>query len=247
VHLHKAGVVEAATALLDSYGIADLTMRRLARELDVTPGALYWHFPNKQALLGAVADRILQACGRPAPAAWRERVTEIGAQLRDALLSHTDGAELVSASFAAGQSAAMADIVARLADAATEAGVVSDQADLAARTVVYYVLGFTADEQSRLQWDAAGALASGHSVLTTDPTGRFAFGLALLVDGIACRAPRSTRARETASDTVGHVEFGVNSADQMFNPFVAVPAAQSHDAPPDVAGHAADGQRRREL
>jgi AcrR family transcriptional regulator len=247
VHLHKADVVEAATALLDSYGIADLTMRRLARELDVTPGALYWHFPNKQALLGAVADRILRACGRPAPAGWRERVTEIGAQLRDALLSHTDGAELVSASFAGGQSAAMADIVARLADAATEAGVASDQAELAARTVVYYVLGFTADEQSRLQWDAAGALASGHSVLTTDPTGRFAFGLALLVDGIASRPPRSTRARETAHDTVGQGEFGVNSADQMFNPLVAIPAAQSHDAPPDVAGRAANAQRPREL
>ena len=191
MHLHKADVVEAATALLDSYGIADLTMRRLARELDVSPGALYWHFPNKQALLGAVADRILQACGRPAPAGWRERVTEIGALLRDALLSHTDGAELVSASFAAGQSAAMADIVARLADAATEAGVASGQADLAARTVVYYVLGFTADEQSRLQWDAAGAaLADGQSVLTTHPSDRFAFGLELLVDGMACARVR---------------------------------------------------------
>jgi TetR/AcrR family transcriptional regulator, tetracycline repressor protein len=189
VQLHKADVVDAATALLDSYGIADLTMRRLARELDVSPGALYWHFPNKQALLGAVADRILQSCGVTIPAGWRERVTETGARLRDALLSYTDGAELVSASFAAGQSAAMTDIVARLADAATEAGVVSSHAELAARTVVYYVLGFTADEQSRLQWDAAGAaLADGQSVLTADPSGRFAFGLALLVDGMGARA-----------------------------------------------------------
>ncbi|MGB8503823.1 MAG: TetR/AcrR family transcriptional regulator, partial [Mycobacterium sp.] len=59
------------------------------------------------------------------------------------------------------------------------------KAELAARTVVYYVLGFTADEQSRLQWDAAGALADEQSVLTTDPSGRFAFGLQLLIDGIA--------------------------------------------------------------
>ena len=189
MQLHKADVVDAAAALLDSYGIADLTMRRLARELDVSPGALYWHFPNKQALLGAVADRILRSCGRPTPAGWRERVTEIGALLRDALLSHTDGAELVSASFAAGQSAAMTDIVAWLADAATEAGVACEQAELAARTVVYYVLGFTADEQSRLQWDAGGAaLADGQSVFTSDPTGQFAFGLALLVDGMAASA-----------------------------------------------------------
>jgi AcrR family transcriptional regulator len=187
VQLHKHDVVDAATALLDTYGIADLTMRRLARELAVSPGALYWHFPNKQALLGAVADRILQpACAQPPATSWQDRVAQIGAKLRDALLSHTDGAELVSASFASGQSEAMSRIVAELADAATNAGVASEQAGLAARTVVYYVLGFTADEQSRLQWDAAGAtLADDQSMLTTDPTRRFAFGLRLLVDGMA--------------------------------------------------------------
>jgi TetR/AcrR family transcriptional regulator, tetracycline repressor protein len=188
VQLHKRDVVEAATTLLDSYGIADLTMRRLARELDVSPGALYWHFANKQQLLGAVADRILEAAD-DVLGHWRERVTGICSALRDALLSHTDGAELVSASFAAGQSAVMARILAQLAEAAAEAGVESTHAELAARTVVYYVLGFTVDEQSRLQWDAAGAeLPDEQSVLTTDPSGRFAFGLRLLVDGIAAHS-----------------------------------------------------------
>ena len=130
MHLHKRDVVDAATALLDAYGIADLTMRRLARELRVSPGALYWHFPNKQALLGAVADRILQRVD-DAPGGWQDRITGTCRRLRDALLSYTDGAELVSASFAAGQSAAMRRIVAQLADAATEAGVAPDQAELA--------------------------------------------------------------------------------------------------------------------
>jgi AcrR family transcriptional regulator len=192
VQLHKRDVVEAATTLLDSYGIADLTMRRLARELDVSPGALYWHFANKQQLLGAVADRILEPVGDVA-GGWRDRVTGLCAQLRDALLSHTDGAELVSASFAAGQSEAMAQILAGLADAAADAGVDLARAELAARTVVYYVLGFTADEQSRLQWDAAGAsLPDGQSVLTEDPSARFAFGLRLLVDGIAAHSDAET-------------------------------------------------------
>jgi len=185
VQLHKRDVVEAATTLLDSYGIADLTMRRLARELDVSPGALYWHFANKQQLLGAVADRILESIA-DAPGSWRDRVAGICRGLRDALLSHTDGAELVSASFAAGQSEAMTRVLAQLTDAATEAVVDQAHAELAARTVVYYVLGFTADEQSRLQWDAAGAeLPDTQSVLAEDPNARFAFGLGLLVDGIA--------------------------------------------------------------
>ncbi len=187
MQLHKRDVVEAATAILDNYGMADLTMRRLGRELNVSPGALYWHFANKQQLLGAIADRILEPVG-DAFGPWQQRVAGICGRLRDALLSHTDGAELVSASFAAGQSAVMTQIVTRLRDAAVDAGVRAAHAELAARTVVYYVLGFTADEQSRLQWDAAGAdLPDEQSVLADDAGERFGFGLALLIDGIAAR------------------------------------------------------------
>jgi AcrR family transcriptional regulator len=179
VQLHKRDVVEAAAKLLDEYGIADLTMRRLARELSVSPGALYWHFANKQELLGAISDRILDGV----PSA--RGVAEVCNRFRDALLSHTDGAELVSASFAAGQSSAMKQILAVLTEAVSEVGVDTAHAELAARTVVYYVLGFTVDEQSRLQWDAAGAeLPEWQSVLADDASARFAFGLRLFVDGI---------------------------------------------------------------
>jgi TetR/AcrR family transcriptional regulator, tetracycline repressor protein len=184
VQLHKRDLVDAATAILDNFGIADLTMRRLARELSVSPGALYWHFANKQELLGAVSDRILEPLGDP-PGDWQDRITNTCCALRDALLSHTDGSELVSASFAAGQSRTMADLVGRLATAARDAGVAESDAELAARTVIYYVLGFTADEQSRLQWDAAGAtLPEEQSVLTSEPSRRFAFGLGLLIGGL---------------------------------------------------------------
>ncbi len=190
MQLHKRAVVEKATEILDNYGLADLTMRRLARELEVTAGALYWHFPNKQALLGAVADEVLASVGASVPAGrWQDRVTGCCGGLRDALLSHTDGAELVSASFAAGQSAAVVTVLGWLADAAVDAGVQPGQADLAARTIVHYVLGFTADEQSRLQWDAAGALPAEQSVIDehADPAAAFGFGLGLLIDGLSVR------------------------------------------------------------
>lgn len=189
MQLHKRDLVDAATAILDNFGIADLTMRRLARELGVSPGALYWHFANKQQLLGAVADRILQpVLGADPTGPWRDQVSGECHRLRDALLSHTDGAELVSASFAAGQSAAMTQIVDRLSAAAAESGVMGLHSALAARTVVYYVLGFTVDEQSRLQWDAAGAdLPESQSALAEDAGQRFAFGLGLLIDGMAAR------------------------------------------------------------
>ncbi len=190
MQLHKRDVVDMATSLLDDYGIADLSMRRLARELNVSPGALYWHFANKQQLLGAVADRILQPVG-DVEGDWRARIGATCAQLRDALLSHTDGAELVSASFAAGQSEAMSAVLTRLAGAARAAGVAPEHAELAARTVIYYVLGFTADEQSRLQWDAAGADV-GQTVWAADPSARFTFGVRLLTDGICTRSANLT-------------------------------------------------------
>lgn len=196
MQLHKRDLVDAATAILDNFGIADLTMRRLARELGVSPGALYWHFANKQELLGAVADRILAPAARSGQSTdhWRDRVGADCHRLRDALLSHTDGAELVSASFAAGQSEAMTHVVARLAEAAAQSGVDAAHAELAARTVVYYVLGFTVDEQSRLQWDAAGAdLPESQSALAEDAGQRFAFGLTLLIDGMAVHRDAANR------------------------------------------------------
>jgi AcrR family transcriptional regulator len=197
VQLHKRDVVAKAAAILDNYGIADLTMRRLARELDVTPGALYWHFANKQQLLGAVADEVLApACAELPAAGWRERIELVCRALRDALLSHTDGAELVSASFAAGQSRAVEHILAVLAEAAGEAGVDPGHRVQAARTVLHYVLGVTADEQSRLQWDAAGAdLPDQQSVLSSDPSAGFAFGLQLLTDGLAAQRLATIEAR----------------------------------------------------
>ncbi|MFV1364844.1 TetR family transcriptional regulator [Mycolicibacterium elephantis] len=188
MQLTKRDVVETAAKLLDDYGLADLTMRRLARELDVSPGALYWHFANKQELLGAVADRVLD--GVPGAVG----VIDVCTRLRNALLSHTDGAELVSASFAAGQSEVMKQVLASLAAAAAETGLDAAHAELAARTVVYYVLGFTVDEQSRLQWDAAGAdLPDEQSVLADDADARFRFGLGVLVNGIRVAERRAER------------------------------------------------------
>ena len=62
-----------------------------------------------------------------------------------------------------------------------------DQADRAGRP------GATADEQSRLQWDAAGAELPEHqSVLSGDPSAGFAFGLRLLTDGLAAQRVSST-------------------------------------------------------
>ncbi|MFJ9949359.1 TetR/AcrR family transcriptional regulator [Kitasatospora sp. NPDC091207] len=52
-------LVAAAFALLDEEGPAKVTMREVARRAGVSAGAPFRHFPDRQALLTEVADRVL--------------------------------------------------------------------------------------------------------------------------------------------------------------------------------------------
>ncbi|NKY58679.1 TetR/AcrR family transcriptional regulator C-terminal domain-containing protein [Nocardia flavorosea] len=189
MQLHRDDVVDGALTILDQYGLADLTMRRLAGSLNVQPGALYWHFPNKQALLGAVADRILAPMEHPVAASdWPGAMTELAHRLRNCLLAYRDGAELVSATYASRLTTSKGRE--RIAGAAIRAGMPREQAELAAYTLLYYVLGHTVDEQSRMQMDSAGALptpSSPEPAEDPDPTARFDFGLQLFTAGIRHR------------------------------------------------------------
>ena len=143
---YRTDVIDGAVAILDQYGLADLTMRRLATSLHVQPGALYWHFPNKQALLGAVADRILAPMEDPVDTdEWSGQIGELAHRLRSCLLAYRDGAEVVSATYASRLTTSKGRE--RLAGALIRGGMTREEADLAAYTLLYYVLGETVDEQ----------------------------------------------------------------------------------------------------
>lgn len=57
--LTREKILETAFEVLRQFGLADLSMRRLATELGVAPGALYYHVKNKQELLAHLASRML--------------------------------------------------------------------------------------------------------------------------------------------------------------------------------------------
>ena len=170
---HRDEIVERAVGLLDSYGLADLSMRRLAAELGVQPGALYHHFANKQALLAAVADEVLRRGARPvADLDWEQRVVHDCAALRDAMLAYRDGADLVATVHAFGLGAQ--DPAVALESTLADAGFGDELARVAARTLLHYVFGHTADEQAYLQAASAGALDA-----PLRETSDFELGLAL--------------------------------------------------------------------
>lgn len=188
MQLRRADVLDGAIAILDEYGLGDLTMRRLATSLHVQPGALYWHFKDKQTLLGAIADTLLADVDAVTNAGvWDDQLRELAHRLRDALLSHRDGAELVAATYAS--RLVTNRIRERIAAVCIRAGLRRGESELAADTVLYYVLGQTVDEQARMQMDSAGSLTESASPLfeSPDPTSRFDFGLTLFVDGVRAR------------------------------------------------------------
>ena len=52
--LDRETVVRAAIELADTEGLERVSMRRLSNRLGVTPMAIYYHLPNKDALLDVV-------------------------------------------------------------------------------------------------------------------------------------------------------------------------------------------------
>lgn len=81
----EAAIREAALRLIARLGYEALSMRRLAQEVGLAPGALYRYFPNKQAILYRLLERHMEelleawAAARPArgadPVARLERFT----------------------------------------------------------------------------------------------------------------------------------------------------------------------------
>jgi TetR/AcrR family tetracycline transcriptional repressor len=71
--------VALAVEHADARGIEQVSMRKLAAELAVTPMALYWHFANRDALLDAMAEHVAgQVVYDDNPGApWQERLRAV--------------------------------------------------------------------------------------------------------------------------------------------------------------------------
>ncbi|AKE41526.1 TetR-family transcription regulator [Corynebacterium kutscheri] len=96
MQLSQESIIAASLEILNKYGLADMSMRRLALSLGVAPGALYWHFKNKQALIDATARALLDDFFQLSDISIKEAIFTF----RNILLSYRDGGELISAALA---------------------------------------------------------------------------------------------------------------------------------------------------
>lgn len=172
-------IVDAACDILDTYGLADLTMRRVADELGVKAGALYWHFPNKQTLLAAVADKVLHSDD----STECEPLDRWAAGVRARLLMHRDAAELVSATRAMGLGSVDPALSARATLRSAGFGV--EEADGLAQTFMHFILGHVMEEQTQAQLAALGVMNSFDEDRSTQ---YFDWGIRLLQDGVGVRS-----------------------------------------------------------
>lgn len=95
--LTRTILIEHALALADADGLDALTIRRLAKELGVTPMALYWHVRNKDQLLDGMVDRIYATFdGTIDPTApWQTQFRSLLSQLVAIFRAHPAAATLL--------------------------------------------------------------------------------------------------------------------------------------------------------
>lgn len=189
----RSDVVAAALHVLGEHGLEGCSMRRVAAELGVQPGALYHHVPNKQTLLALMADEIVADVGRNdarridgvSSGAHVAAAGDLCRALRSAMLRVRDGADVVAtaAAFRLGASR----VEAELAELVGSSG---------ARTLLLYTFGHAQSTQTRLQAQLFGALvgesdasdtaggagAAGESAATLDAS--FDEGLAIISRGL---------------------------------------------------------------
>ena len=94
--LNRELIVATSLGLADEEGLPALTLRRVARELGVTPMALYRYVASKDDLLDGVGDEVLGLIELPsAGSSWQEQLRAVACSYRALLTRHPAALELV--------------------------------------------------------------------------------------------------------------------------------------------------------
>jgi|SRR5690625_424523 len=147
--LKKEIIIDEALQLLNEDGLEGVTLRKLAKRLDVYASALYWHFKNKEALVNSMAEVILEKeffrlKSISKNELWQNWLKDIFKKLRKSLLLYEDGGRIVA-------SAHMSSTLAKLSEKSiktlVDSGVDLQQSRLIVVTATRYTFGFVIEEQ----------------------------------------------------------------------------------------------------
>lgn len=212
--LTPRAVVEGALALAEAEGLEAVTIRRLAKELGVTPMAPYWHFRSKDELLDGMAARIFEEVDLSvdASATWQEQLRALLDSMLGVLRAHPSTAILLSTRTASSEGSLRATEV--VLDILRRGGFSPAEATQIARHAVSSVVNLVSGEPGVVARDESGEvidsrrrarlfleslpperyprLVEAAKPLSegVDPDAYFAFGLDLLLAGIEAMAVR---------------------------------------------------------
>jgi len=197
-------IVSVAIDLIEREGVEALSMRRIAADLGVAAMSLYYHVPNKAALLEAVAERIVDGIDYADDPALdpEERARRLMRAFRKVAHDHPRCVQLVLVQGSV--SPATLRLMEETLTVARAAGFEGVQAARVAQTFVSYALGSLVREAKAQQalaeipqgLDVKGWLGGldpsvypslaelAEHYLRVDPEGEFEFGLELLIRGL---------------------------------------------------------------
>lgn len=93
--LTHESIIEGALALIDQDGLDKFSVRLLAQYLSVYPGAIYWRFPTRSALLAELTNHISRDVRVEAdPLDWKAWLTELFRRYRTVIYRHPNAAPL---------------------------------------------------------------------------------------------------------------------------------------------------------
>jgi TetR/AcrR family tetracycline transcriptional repressor len=94
--LDRERVISAAIEIADEHGLEQLTLRRVATRLGVTPMALYRYVDSKDAMLDGMIDQLLAAVvvNEAPEASWQQSIRDLLHALRDVFAPHPGVATL---------------------------------------------------------------------------------------------------------------------------------------------------------
>ncbi|MDH6575459.1 TetR/AcrR family transcriptional regulator C-terminal domain-containing protein [Kitasatospora sp. MAP5-34] len=216
--LTRAAIVREAIAMLDADGIDALSMRKLGARLNAGATSLYRHVATKDELMElAVDEAIAEISVPPADSPdWRAAATEAAGSFRATALRHPWLASVLGQAGLAYLGPNLMSYSERLAALFTAAGF--PEPSRAIDTVLSYVIGMSTTEAAWLTavarsgetetafiarlMPAARETVADHDhlaaayaeVAALDPVeirdSKFAYGLDVVLDGLAIRLPR---------------------------------------------------------
>ncbi|WP_433198867.1 mycofactocin system transcriptional regulator MftR2 [Nocardia sp. CA-107356] len=191
--LSESEIVEAALRVVREDGVEKLSMRRLSRELGVSPMAPYYYVADKRELLDLVASAALTGVRKP-PAhsgPWQHRLRDLIDQIDDKLRKHPGLGDVLIEQMLGKQ----LDLIAAVMEILFEAGF-NDRNVLAAYATIHtYLFGrrrVNPRDRSPLSEVALPESVERATKYMADLRGKYAydFGMEVLIDGLEAQLVR---------------------------------------------------------